>query len=82
MTFIAMYISLLLHVYVLTNVILLNYFINTNTNYLLIILYIIVYLLYVVGYVLGSFTYGAKLWPACLAVTLGLVRDEALIRGK
>ena len=22
-------------------------------------------------YVLGSFTYGAKLWPACLAVSLG-----------
>ena len=22
-------------------------------------------------YVFGSFTYGAKLWPACLAVSLG-----------
>jgi hypothetical protein len=26
-------------------------------------------------YVFGSFTYGAKLWPSCLAVALGLVRD-------
>lgn len=33
-------------------------------------------------YVFGSFTYGAKLWPSCLAVSLGLVRDKELIKGK
>eukprot|EP00596_Hydrurales_sp_CCMP1899_P010677 CAMPEP_0119051226 /NCGR_PEP_ID=MMETSP1177-20130426/72908_1 /TAXON_ID=2985 /ORGANISM="Ochromonas sp, Strain CCMP1899" /LENGTH=329 /DNA_ID=CAMNT_0007030357 /DNA_START=79 /DNA_END=1068 /DNA_ORIENTATION=+ len=33
-------------------------------------------------YVFGSFTYGAKLWPSCLAVALGLVRDKDLMKGK
>ena len=29
----------------------------------------------------GSFTYGAKLWPACLAVALGMIRDASLVQG-
>ena len=33
------------------------------------------------GYVVGSFTYGAKLWPACLAVALGMIRDASLLQG-
>lgn len=33
-------------------------------------------------YVVGSFTYGAKLWPACLAVSYLLLSDKSLIQGK
>ena len=33
------------------------------------------------GYVVGSFTYGAKLWPACLAVAMGMIRDASLLQG-
>jgi len=33
-------------------------------------------------YVVGSFTYGAKLWPACLAISYRLDIDKNLIKGK
>ena len=33
-------------------------------------------------YVLGSFTYGANLWPACLAVSYKLYEDKSFINGK
>eukprot|EP01041_Mallomonas_annulata_P001157 gene1157-2246_t len=33
-------------------------------------------------YVVGSFTYGAKLWPACLAVSLFLHENKNLVEGR